>query len=491
MALCSVYFRVLSAAVICGGAVGVAWAQGAFAVQGSLRVLQSFTDNRDLTQDKRSDAVTQISPGLRLSSRTGAIQGSLDYTLNAQLHAGDSTRNDVANALAAAFNVVAVERHLWFDLRASIAQQAISAYGVQSPTSFSGDPNRGEQRSLALGPRFAAQLGSMADLDGSINWVRTSTGNAAQSDQQSITSALKVSGRLSTMAWSLDMTDVRTDYDLGRDTGNRRVGLSLAYQPHYDWQTSLRLGTETDSVRALSSERTRNWGFGVRWTPTPRTNMDAQFDRRFFGNSYQINFSHRLPRSFWSYSEGRNATGNASADRGLNYATAYDNLFAQLAAQVPDPVLRDQQVRLLLAQDGGFSARSATVDRRRTASMALNGVRTTMTVTAFQTVSQRVDPNASANDDLSLTGRVRQRGYSINASYRLTPTSSLAMGLSSTGTSASVGAPGNNLRSLTASLSSQLAQRVSFSLLVRHAVFDSSVQPYTENGAQAVVGIQF
>jgi uncharacterized protein (PEP-CTERM system associated) len=92
---------------------------------------------------------------------------------------------------------------------------------------------------------------------------------------------------------------------------------------------------------------------------------------------------------------------------------------------------------------------------------------------------------------LSLGQRVRQHGFSLGANYRLTPVSSASLNFNSSNTGSSGTQVGNGLKTLTASYSNQIAQRVSFSLSLRRAVFDSVSQPYTEFGGLASIGMQF
>src|SRR5690349_3075688 len=66
---------------------GVVRAQAAgpqgIVVQPSLFVQQTLTSNVDLTTDGHSDAITQISPGIRVAARTARASGFLLYSLDA------------------------------------------------------------------------------------------------------------------------------------------------------------------------------------------------------------------------------------------------------------------------------------------------------------------------------------------------------------------------------------------------------------------------
>jgi uncharacterized protein (PEP-CTERM system associated) len=217
--------------------------------------------------------------------------------------------------------------------------------------------------------------------------------------------------------------------------------------------------------------------------------VNAQFSRRYFGLGRSISVSHRMARSHWSFSDSRDSN-ETPGGTGLSYAAEYSRLFAELAAQVPDPVQRDLQVRAILDAPGGFITRTASVSVRRQASVALQGLRGSLVLSAFHSSSERLDRTSTVVDDLSF-GPVRQSGYSASVSYRLTPTSSTGITYSARRTASTGTQPGNDLKSLSASFSTQLADRVTFNLSLRHTSFDSPTQPYTENGGQATIGMRF
>lgn len=450
----------------------------------------SFSDNRDLSSsDRRAGSATQATGSLSLSSSSGRVQGSLDYSLSAQLQNDAATSDRLSNSLSAGFSVTAVEQHAWVDVRARISQQSISAFGVQPDTPFSSSQNVGESRSLSVSPRFRVQLGSFADLNVALSENYAENSGAADSGVRSTGLSASLSGRAGRLNWSVSGHDSRSDRDVGRGGSNRGISASLGYALHYDLSANFRIGREFDTVRSATRGNTNTWGLGLSWTPTNRTSINAQFDHRYFGQARSITISHRMARSYWTYSESRDVSEGISSS-GLAYAEAYARLFAELAAQVPDPVLRDQQVRAILDQAGGFVTRAASVASRRNLSVALQGLRGSMVLTAYQSRTERIDAVSTVIDDLSL-GALRQHGYTGSVSYRLTPTASANLSYSVRSTPGAGTQPGNELRSLSLGFSSQLALRASLSLSLRHTTFDSPTRPYTENGGQATIGLRF
>ncbi len=488
--------RAAIAAALLSAAVAQAQeSRGALTIVPTLSITQSFTDNTEFSNtDKRSEAITTVSPGVRMSSRSGRLQGSLDYALNLQAYANDNWRGGITNTLAAAFTAEVIQQNATVDVRAGITQQSISAFGVRTVTPQFTDRNRTEVRTLNISPVLRGRLGDLVNAEARMNWTKAASTSGGAADSSLLTNSLRLFGQRSAYGWSADVSDSTSDFENGRETGNRRVNLGATYSPNPDLQFSVRAGRETDTVRSLESQTSSTYGAGVTWTPSPRTTVNAQLDRRYFGNGHSVQISHRMARSIYTFSDSRDTNNGAVSDRTLQFATAYDTFFTQLAGVFPDPALRDLVVRELLRQQGLFIGRAVSLQRRQDASVALQGVRTTLLLSAYRSTSRRLDQASSASDDLSLADGLRQQGYSLSATYTASSTTSVSLAFnSSTNTGNNNAVPGgdNELRNLTASLSGRLARRVSYSLSLRHSTFDSTLRPYTENGGQIYLSFQF
>lgn len=479
---------------------GAALAQstGGLTISPTLTISENYTDNTDLRAvGKRPEYVTTVSPGVHVTSRTARLQGSLDYSLNAQAYANDESRSGFNQALAAAFTADVIQQTASVDVRASISQQTLSAFGVQSPGTQFPDRNRTEVRSIGVSPVLRGRLGDSITVEARSNWVKTATTAITAPDSTVLVNSLRLSGRAGTFGWSADVADTKIDYDqTGREAGNRRINLALSYSPNPDWQFSARAGRESDTVRSIDSQNTDTWGVGVLWMPSPRTTVNAQYDRRYFGNGHSVQVSHRMVRGLLTYADSRDVNNGAVSDRTLEFVRTYDSYFRILASAFPSapPAEVDALVRELLRAQGVFIGRAVSLQRRQDLSYALQGVRATVVVTAFRSTTSRLDQATSATDDLSLADGLRQRGYSLSGNYTISPTNSLSLSYaSSTNSASNVALTGlqNSLKSLTASLSGRLATRVGYSLSVRHASFDSALTPYTENGATATLSFTF
>lgn len=473
---------------------GVAQAQ-VVQVAPTLSLSEVLTDNRDLKAgDRQADLITQISPGIDLSSKSGALRGKLSYALNGLVYARESSLNSVFHSLSAGGGYSVMDGRAGINVAANAGRQSVSPFSTQVSSTTQNSDNQAQVVSYSLSPYLTGQLlGNMA-YQLRLNYTQSSSDageSGAAGDAQSLTASAGLNGRLGLIGWGFTGSRLVTEAADGARVFNTRLGGSLSASPDVDWQVSLRAGLESDSIRTGSSQRTPTWGAGLRWTPTPRTSVRLDVDRRFFGRSFSGSVSHRMARSVWTYSDSRSLDTSGSA--GASSLTNYE-FFSQLFASIADEAVRDAVVRDFLASrnldpngreaSGGFLTTGPTVQRRQNLSMAYQGLRTTVTVSAFQT---RSDSASQANPGSA----VQQRGFSASLSHRLTSSSSLVVTASRQQTPGAGGRAGNDLSSIVATWSAKLGRTSNVSLGLRHSQFDSDTNPYQESALIGTVRMQF
>ena len=198
-------------------------------------VSETYTDNVFLSSTGRqADLVSQISPGIRISSNGGRIRGFLDYSLNELFYARGSSGSRSQNALNAAATVEAIDNWAFVDFSGFVGQQAISAFGAPSNGGISLNGNSTETSNFKLSPYLRGRLGSVAEYEARYSLSSTRSGSAAASDVNSKDLTLRLNGvgaRLG-LGWSLAAEHQAVDYSAGRSTQNQRVNGQLSYARH-------------------------------------------------------------------------------------------------------------------------------------------------------------------------------------------------------------------------------------------------------------------
>lgn len=500
----------LAAAVAAVGASGIAQAQQAVSaprleITPTVSVLQTVTDSyrsegSAAGSPRRGEAITSAGPGLRVVSRSGRVQGFFDYGFNGVLHARDSRANEIQHRLSASGRAEAVPNHLVLNASASISRVPTSAFGVQSVDSTLTSRNQSELRTLSLQPVLSGVLGGAVAVQASANASRNDGGSqlGSRSSGAQLTLSPALGGRL--IGWSLTGSRQISDFDGGRETTIDRALASVIVRPDAELQFSVRGGVERSDLASLQSRQYDNYGAGLLWTPGARTRISLDADKRQFGQSHQISLEHRMRRAVWRYTDSNSINDGTSSNGTGQQVTAYALFFALFASQEPDLAKRDLLVRDFLQRNGispdtpmgggGFLTSAVSIQRRQELSLALTGVRSTFTAAVYQTSSERGDTLSGADDDLA-AGPVRQRGLSVTVAHRLTPISGLSLGLASQRSRAQRTADHNDLDSVTLGWNTRLGRSSDLALTLRHARYDSDIDPYTENALTAAFSMRF
>ena len=473
----------------------------ALTVTPTASVRETITDNVLLDDArKRSDSVTELSVGVRLASR-GRVRASLDYQLTGSVHARSSEENSVVNALRAAVNATVIDNFLFLDGSASISQQAVSAFGVQTTNATFDNRNRTEVRSFSLTPSLRGMVGNFARYDVRYTHGQQSSaaGNLGDSTDDTVSATLRSAGA-SRVGWALSALQQRTEFDAGRSTTTKNVKGALSYRASPDLNLSASGGREwSDLLRSADGGR-NTWGLGLEWTPTERTRLNAQREHRFFGNSHLLSFEHRMKRSTWRFSSSEDISTSSPSFVTTGSTAIFDLQFANFASMYPDAQVRTEKVLEWMQSRGftrdakyvtGFLQSAVTLNKRQELGVALVGPRTTLTLSAARTETRRLDEVAVPRDDLSVADRVKQQAFSATFGYQLNPTDSLNLLLLQQRTEGSTADQRNELRSLSLNWAGRLGNRATVAFGARRAEFDSPTTPYTENSIFATLGVRF
>lgn len=461
----------------------------------SLAVNETLTNNVFLSsKNPTSDSVTGISPGISIDGKGNRASLRLNYALTQNLYARESASNNHQNALSAIGSIEAIEDFFFIDATGTISQQYISAFGPVSPSLANVDNNRTETSYYSLSPYIKGRVHTWAEYV--VRYTATtsdSRSNAVPSQQTSQwVGALNGTTRWSRLTWGLDANSSYSEYGSGRNYDSSSYGVRLSYRFNPQFQFSLLGGQESNDYVSVQQQRNFTRGFGVDWTPGPRTRLAANVRNRFFGTGYDVNFSHRRPRSLVTFQASRDVSsqpaGVSNTGQGNNYDAFYSLIAASNPGLAPDAI-RAQVIQVLqsrgLPADGtvvnGYLTDREQLSEQQQLSVALLGVRNTVTFTASQNVQQPLGLINGATDNYSLSNRIRQQGIGIAWGYQLTGMSSLSLSLNqqrSTGYTA--GSPETETQYANLLFTTRVGPRTSANVGVRR-VISSGVSSYTES----------
>jgi uncharacterized protein (PEP-CTERM system associated) len=483
--------------------VSATGAKPAFSVVPRVSVAETFTDNARLSSvDKRADQITEISPGIRITSETGRVKGYFDYSLRELIYVQNSTPSTTQNALNTFGTVEAVEKRAYLDFSGNISQQAISAFGTQSVGNTATNANLTETSSLRLSPYVRGRLTDAAEYEARYSLTTTRTQSSLVSDVTAADALVKVGSgsgfRL--LGWSVEGTQQNINYSAGRTTEADRLRAVLTYAVIPQFRLSAIGGREANNYLSFDKQSYDSTGFGVDWTPSERTKLSASRENRFFGEGHNLSFEHRTGRTVWRFSDVRDSYATPSQSGVGSIGSVYDLFFTQFAANEPDPILRAQLVNNFLLANGinpnavvlsNFLTSAVSLQRRQNLSFSLLGVRDTVTFMATRSETSQLDSLSTFSGDFSKSSVVSQQGFNASYAHRLTPLTSLNVFASQQNTSGSFALQDSTLRSFTVSVSSLIAKRSTVTFGIRRVVFDSSISPYVETAITGNLTVGF
>lgn len=491
----------------------------AIAIKPRIKLGETWSDNVDVgrTQNRKaSGLISEISPGIRVEANTARLRAYLDYSLIGLYYTEPSGYSRTQNSLNSFGTLEAVSNFFYLDFSAVIAQQTISAFGTQTPTTSYSNNNSTETGTYRLSPYIRGRLGSDVNYLLRYNWSTTqaSANNVSDIDLSEWSGQLTGGTAFKNLRWSLDGSQQTAQYSLGRKTEAERLYATTTYQIIPQFRVSLSGGRESNNYASADQVSHNTSGYGFDWNPTERTQFSVFKERRFFGDGHRINFNHRFPLSTITYTDTRDVSVLPNQFSSVGAGTVYDLLYQTALTQLAkDPRYTGNPA--LLAQDAAiltnlqlwaygipantqvtssFLSSRATVQRRQQLSFAIQGARNTLIFMANRNDNQSVLASQSVNDDyfLNNTTGIRQTGFSVNLAHRLSEQSSLNVLLSRQNSDAS----GNStLRTSTtlyqANFISKLGPKTSATVGVRRTEFESPSNPYTENAVLGSITVMY
>lgn len=413
-----------------------------WSVTPSIGLRGTYTDNASLVAaPERGEFVTQISPGIRVDGRSARLTGSLNYQANLLFYARDRDQDRLANTLNASGTLEAIEDFFFVDAQGNVAQNYISPFGSRPADIFSLTDNRTETRTFSLSPYFRGRvLGDYSyELRNRNTWTSADTGGIANATTQQFTGALASPIRL--FGWAIDGSATRTSYedDIRAEQEERLVRARLFFQPDSTLRLSVSAGREENNYLLGRQEQSYDiYGYGVLWRPTPRTSAELNWEHRYFGSSRLVSLNHRTRLTAWNVSYSRNASNFQQELLRLPAGNTVLLLNEIFRARIPDPVQRVNAIvdflrltgtPLFLTNSVAFYSQQITLQENLQASMALVGVRNSITFTVFRTQTSALSQEFSTLPNevfLAAGDRIDQTGFGVNASHLLTGNTSVS-----------------------------------------------------------------
>ena len=412
----------------------------------SIELRETYSDNVRLEADPlaRGQFITDLAPSLSIANNGPRLK--LTAAVTAHLYAYSDKRLDGTNSaqrqLAANANAKLIDNLLFFDATASIAQQAISAFGPQVANNGYADTNRAEVSTWRLSPYLAHRFGSSATAELRYAHDVVKSGDAAfgnsigNSIGNTVSTSIASGPAWRTIGWGVRASHQRFDSPRGGESTEDTASAQFNWRISEALSVNANRGYDKYDYKAQAGATAgASYSLGLVWSPSQRTQLQASAGKRYFGNSYMLNATHRSRHSVWnlSYNDAVTTTrGEFLRPLSVNTASLLDGLFS---ATISDPVARQLAVDAYIRSNGlpastiqnsNYFSNRYFLQKQFVLSAAFNTAKTTtlLSLNATRRNALSIQESASALPAIgpdSLNDNIRQAGATLSLTYRMSP----------------------------------------------------------------------
>jgi uncharacterized protein (PEP-CTERM system associated) len=454
-------------------------------VEPMLHVRETWTDNLVLSPQPVSDRVTEVNPGVRVSSEGPSHRASAEVQWFAYSFARNKDVSVDRRTHRASANLDAVLIRDTLTLTALVAQapQSVSPFGPSLLRQEYSQANRADVRQMAIAPTLYHQLGNFADAQVMLRHDRSESDQAGFSDRSSSSASASLSSgnRLARMGWRVSLQHSDIDFSNRTDTSTDHAQAELRYRLGSTLTPLVRAGYERYQFDAGIGSQGRSWSAGFDWTPSSRSQLQASAGRRFFGSSYHFDASHRTRAAQFRLTYLEDVGFSSSPTMlaaGRDTASMFDSL---LKGRIPDARERADAVQAILRASGlparltentEYLSNRYYLQRNLNFSMAYQFNRLTALVNAFRNRSEALE---SSERDVALVGSLAgaydntsQRGASAAVRWALGRRTDLKLSLEARDVTSRSRPAEDQQRAVRISASRQLSKHLGLSMEMRH-----------------------
>lgn len=274
---------------------------GQWRVTPSITVSETFSDNANLAtenEDRNSDLITLIAPGVSVRGTGGRVNLNLDYSLRQKYHLRGTSADTLRNQLLGDGQVELWDRVLFVRGQASISRQIVDGT-LRSSNSLAGEEvNSATVRTFNVTPIFRHHFGNWVDTESSATVSRTDTSDDAADDTLLISERIRLNSgrRFTVLLWSLELNNSKASTSNDQPSERRRnVDANFTYV--YGSRLSLLAGVGWEQVRSndLDDEpQGLNWNVGFDTRPGPLTSFRVTVGKRNEDRNINVQARHQL-----------------------------------------------------------------------------------------------------------------------------------------------------------------------------------------------------
>jgi uncharacterized protein (PEP-CTERM system associated) len=433
--------------------------------------------------------------------------------MNNLIYAENSNLTRIRQQLNARGTAELMEDFFFVDGTATIAQQNASLFGPQAIDNVNATGNRANVRTFNVSPYIRHRFKNFAstELRYAHNIVSSNASLLRNSQADSFFARMNSGTDFGKLHWGLSYSHNMIHFDQsGRTVELERSIGSLRYMFTPRIGLTATGGYERNSFLSIrGSPSSPTWSAGFVWMPSERTNIVANGGKRFFGDTYFAEASHRTRLTTWNFSYIQDITtfNQQSLLGGMGIMGSLNQLIGAQFPNLPSETIQ-QNTGLLLGPNfsgsflgpSNFFTNRLFLQKQLQASVALNGVRNTLVLRGFNMTRKAYSPEGEdagiiGAANAALLNHTEQTGGNAAWSYRVSQLTSANLSFAYTRFTFLNTDRKDDLRLISASLTRRFPQilpNLNGTIQYRRNERDSNQGgSYRENAAVAYVSMTF
>jgi uncharacterized protein (PEP-CTERM system associated) len=409
----------------------------------SIAVTETLTNNVNLAPagSRQGDLVSQIVPQVVLNERGpySSFRGFLAAPI--LLYVRTAAENDKVYPNAGLLgNVEAVPHFFFVEGAVSVEQQFLSPFGAQPADLSNATQNRYTSEVYRISPYILHTTPGdyRYEIRNNNVWTNSSGTAVTTSNAYYDQWLANIASPVAPYGWVADYVGDWVTFK-GQRPLVMQVGRGeLVAQVEPEFQVTAIGGYEHNSF-TLTSYSGPIYGASARWRPTPRANLVARWEHRFFGPSYLFAFQNHGPLSVVDLRYSRNITTYPqqylSLPAGADVPLLLNSIFS---SSIPDPEQRQTFIDNLIEQNGLPTTLTSPVNlyneqinlvEQARATVGLLGARNALLATGFYVRYQPITASGMAiPPSLLFPGNnSTQKGVTLTWGHNLTPLVTVAV----------------------------------------------------------------
>jgi len=323
----------------------------------SVRLDETLTNNVNLDPNAtaRGDLVTVLTPQINVDLRgpRTSLRGFVAAPAAIYVKTGGEN-NKVYPSVGLFGNAEVIDRLFFVEGDVAVTQQFFTPFGAQPADLATATQNRYTSANYRVSPYLKGTTsgGYAYEVRNNNLWTNLSGAPIATNNAYYDQWLGHVSSPARRAGWAVDYNWENVKFNNQPSLITELTRGTVFYQPDANVRVDVDGGYEKNRY-TFSDYSDAIYGVGMQWHPTPRTNLVANWEHRFFGSSYLVNFDHRTPLSAVAARFSRNIT---SYPQQFLTVPATGNvpllLNLILASRFPDPAQREQIVDALISERG-------------------------------------------------------------------------------------------------------------------------------------------